>query len=646
MDGFGEDKPRIAICEDEFIVALDIKNFLQRNGYDVVGTFPAAEELLALAESLNLDLVLMDIHLQGAMDGLEAASILLERWTIPVILLTAYADSPTIERAKLTHPYAYILKPYDERELKTAIAIGLYRASMERRLKTSEERYRIIFEDGLVPALLVDHSGQVMESNRAFSRLAHGENSLDRIFSDDSELNELFLAMKENKVYGPREISVQQPDGKHAWALFIAAPLELAGTGTCYQCQALDTTERKELLDQLIHAQKLSALGRFAGGVAHDFNNVLTAIMGYSNLMRADLEDGISGLEELDGIDQAAKRAAGLARQLLLFSRRNEAEPVRFSLPGMALGMERMLNRLVGDSASLAVRAKESGQLIQADRTRIEQAVMNLVVNARDAMSDGGRITIITDSLETKTEIQGTLETIPAGLWCYIEVRDEGSGIDPKNLSRIFEPFFTTKPPDQGTGLGLSMVATVVRQAGGHVIVNSKKGAGTSFRLLFPQAGIASPASKTAANTNQLDSSGFARKYRDGLHVLLVEYDDSVQAIVEVILERAGCHVVPASHPGEALLRAEQLARKPDLLVTDYTMPLMGGPELARRLRTTIPGLPALHLRGTEGEGATTPASSNDYFMDKPFTELELLTMIEAILNDRPEKEPELLFDV
>jgi len=305
-----------------------------------------------------------------------------------------------------------------------------------------------------------------------------------------------------------------------------------------------------------------------------------------------------------------------------------------------------MLNRLVGDSASLAVRAKEGGQLIQADRTRIEQAVMNLVVNARDAMSDGGRITIITDSLETKTEIQGTLETIPAGLWCYIEVRDEGSGIDPKNLSRIFEPFFTTKPPDQGTGLGLSMVATVVRQAGGHVIVNSKKGAGTSFRLLFPQAGIASPASKTAASTNQLDSSGFERKYRDGLHVLLVEYDDSVQAIVEVILERAGCHVVPASHPGEALLRAEQLARKPDLLVTDYTMPLMGGPELARRLRTTIPGLPALHLRGTEGEGATTPASSNDYFMDKPFTELELLTMIEAMLNDRPEKEPELLFDV
>jgi len=152
MDGFGEDKPRIAICEDEFIVALDIKNFLQRNGYDVVGTFPAAEELLALAESLNLDLVLMDIHLQGAMDGLEAASILLERWTIPVILLTAYADSPTIERAKLTHPYAYILKPYDERELKTAIVIGLYRASMERRLKTSEERYRILFEDGLVPA--------------------------------------------------------------------------------------------------------------------------------------------------------------------------------------------------------------------------------------------------------------------------------------------------------------------------------------------------------------------------------------------------------------------------------------------------------------------------------------------------------------
>jgi len=506
---------------------------------------------------------------------------------------------------------------------------------MERRLRASEERYRLLFENGLVPALLVDHSGQILESNRAFSRLANGESSLDRIFSDETDLSDLFIAMREGAFFGPREISLEQADGKKAWVLFIAAPLELAGTGTCYQCQALDMTERKELLNQLIHAQKLSALGRFAGGVAHDFNNVLTAIMGYSNLMREDINDGLSGLEELDGIDQATRRAASLARQLLLFSRRNDVEPVCFSLPGMALGMERMLTRLVGDTSTLAVRAVETGQLIQADRTRIEQAVMNLVVNARDSMAQGGRITIITDSLETKTEIQGTLGPVPAGMWCYIEIRDEGSGIDPKLLARIFEPFYTTKPPEQGTGLGLSMVATIMRQAGGHVMVSSNRGAGTSFRLLFPQAGPASSGTITAEKSRQFEPGTLSQTYPDGLHVLLVESDDSVQAIVEVILERAGCHVVSASHPGEALLRAEQLARKPDLLVSDVSMPLMGGPELARRLRTTIPGLPALHLKGSESEGAGSEASGNDYFMAKPFTELELLTMIDAMLGER-----------
>jgi PAS domain S-box-containing protein len=635
MGELEEAKPRIAICEDEYIVALDIKNFLQRTGYEVVGTFPSAEELLESAEKLKLDLVLMDIHLQGEMDGLEAASILLERWTIPVILLTAYADGPTIERAKLTHPYAYILKPYDERELKTAISIGLYRASMERRLRASEERYRGLFENGLIPALLVDHSGQVMESNRSFSRLAPGQSSLEDIFANGSDLKDLFSAMREGSAYGPCEIGLKRPEGGHAWVLFTAAPLELAGNPACYQCQALDMTERKELMDQLIHAQKLSALGRFAGGVAHDFNNVLTAIMGYSNLLRADLDEGLSCLGEVDGIEQAAKRAATLARQLLLFSRRDEVEPVRFPLSEMASGMERMLRRLVGETVTLSVRAPESGQEIQADRTRIEQAVMNLVVNARDAMPDGGRITIITESFETRSGTQGSLGPIPAGTWCCIEVKDEGSGIDAKDLPRIFEPFFTTKGPEQGTGLGLSMVATVVRQAGGHILVDSRKGVGTTFRLLFPQAGPAVSTSAASQGARHLETGIIGRKFRDGMHVLLVEFDDSVQAIVEVILERAGCRVTSASHPGEALLLAEQLAHKPDLLVTDCSMPLMGGPELAGRLRVTMPGLPALHLRASEGEGARCQASGNDYFLDKPFTELELLAMIEAMLDAR-----------
>ncbi|GAB1457435.1 hypothetical protein MASR2M48_27430 [Spirochaetota bacterium] len=298
---------RIVICEDERIVALDIKAFLLRNNHEVIGIYATAEELLMDAKSLSPDLVLMDIHLQGKMDGIEAADILLKRWSIPVILLTAYADGPTIERANLTHPFAYILKPYDERELKTAISIGLYRASMERRLRRSEERYRGLFEEGLASTMLVDTDGSILESNRAFGRFSGGASSIQDFLYNSEDVGALLSVMASGEVLAPREVRIRTTDSQESWALLSAAPIELPDGASAYQCQAVDVTERKTLMEQLIHAQKLSALGRFAGGVAHDFNNVLTAIMGYARLLRSDFETEGRSPDELDGIEQAAK---------------------------------------------------------------------------------------------------------------------------------------------------------------------------------------------------------------------------------------------------------------------------------------------------------------------------------------------------
>ncbi len=642
---------RIVVCEDERIVALDLRAFLQKNGFEVPALYASAEELLLDVEKLRPDLVMMDIHLQGEMDGIEAGAILFERWAIPVIFLTAYADGPTIDRASLTHPYAYILKPYDERELKTAIAIGLYRASMERKIRMSESRYRGLFEAGLAAAFLVDKSGRIFESNNAFARLAPGVVVIGGLFHDETAAKSLVDAIGAGSVFGPMRIQVHTEDGRESWALLIAAPMDLPDGSSAYQCQAIDITERKTLLDQLVHAQKLSALGRFAGGVAHDFNNVLTAVLGYASLLRSDLEAEGRGLEEVEGIEQAARRAAALARQLLMFSRRDTTEASVFSLSGLVHDIEKMLRRIIGDGALLTVRTESGLDLVLADKSRMEQAVVNLVTNARDAMPSGGRIVVTTGAMHMDdgsiAEADPPFADAPAGDWSFVEVLDEGTGIAPEIVQKVFEPFFTTKAPDKGTGLGLSTVANIVRQAEGHIRLSSTPGEGTTVRLLFPMAhgGTAEGKAPTESSDGRASHErGQASRLTvdfpgKGRTVLVVENDSSVLTILEALLDKAGYRVIAAGHPGEALLLAENAGSLPDLLVADMAMPLMTGLELAARLRGSVPGMPALFLRSRDGnpsEDAVSGAmTSLESCIDKPFTEEDLLGALDALLRNQ-----------
>ncbi|MBN2874603.1 MAG: response regulator [Spirochaetales bacterium] len=635
---------RIVICEDESIVALDIKSFLTRNGFIVPAVHASAEDLLASVESNKPDLVLMDIRLQGEMDGIDAASILLSRWAIPVILLTANADSATMERAKLTQPYAYIRKPYDELELKTAIGIGLYRASMEKRLRSSEERYRGLFQDGVAPALLLDGSGVLLEANRALKRLAPGMVAIHEFLADSADLDALLDAMGKGVPYGPVEVRARIANGDEAWVLFSAAPIELPEGSAAYQCQAVDITERKQLLDQLVHAQKLSALGRFAGGVAHDFNNVLTAVLGYARLLRTDLEADNRPLVEVDGIEQAAKRAAALSRQLLMFSRREESAPRSLRLSSLIKDLEKMLRRVIGDGATLLIRTADGGDTVLADTPRLEQAVVNLVANARDAMPDGGRIVVSTGSVLHANAVEGVLGTIPPGDWAYIEVEDEGVGIPPEHYRKVFDPFFTTKSADRGTGLGLSTVMTIVQQAAGHIQLDSRLGTGTTVRMLLPRQpalqvddALSKPENSHEHNASRPNAPGRAGT------ILLVENDDSVRAILEAMLDRAGYRVLSASHPGEALLLAERGSPPPDALVADRIMPLMNGSELATRLRASIADLPALLLCGAEGPVSGEASAENEagddlahqIIITKPFGEDELLAALDTLMDTR-----------
>ena len=643
---------RIAVCEDELIIALDIKTFLSKNGYEVAGTYDSAEALLAAVGTDPPDLVLMDIQLRGAMDGLEASARLLELHAIPVILLTAYADAATIERAKLTQPFGYVLKPYDDRDLRTAIEIGLYRSGMERRLRRSESRYRSLFEESLAAVFVTDSGGLILEGNRAFHELARGATRLAEAFQDPARAASLLAALDRDGRVGPEEarLADRGDAARHALLSAVRVPLfpgggSPSGEGVetrsdAYLFQAFDVTERRQLQDGLARAQKMEALGRLAGGAAHDFNNIITAVLGYAHLAREGAGADSPIRAELEGIEAAARRAAVLARQLLVFSRRDKPDRSVFSLSILARDLGRMLDRLAGEDVIIRIVGSDRLDLVDADRSRMEQVLVNLVMNARDSMRSGGRITVCTGLAELPEPSQGAFGPVPPGTWSFLSVTDEGEGIAPELMPRLFEPFFTTKGPDRGTGLGLSTVAGIVRQADGHLAVSSAVGRGSTFTVYLP------PAERVPCDA---DSPGGrvpvpARTRRGrGEPVMVVEDDDSVRVLMESMLEREGYSVMSARHPGEALILLEGARRQPRVLVVDLVMPLMRGPELAARVTAVAPGCGTLYVTGYAAAPGDPPVP--EPCLAKPFTEDQLAEAVHDLVARGRGDLPELPFD-
>jgi PAS domain S-box-containing protein len=376
-----------------------------------------------------------------------------------------------------------------------------------------------------------------------------------------------------------------------------------------------DVGERRDLEAQLRHAQKLEALGRLAGGVAHDFNNLLTAIEGYGELAAAQLPPEHPARRELAEVRNAASRAAALTAQLLAFGRRQELRFEVVDLDAAVARCEGLLRRLIGEDVEIVTELAAGTPAVRVDPVQLEQAIVNLAINARDAMPHGGRLTIRT----------GAAEHAGAGLFATVSVADTGVGMDESTLARAFEPFFTTKQPGQGTGLGLSTVHGIVEQSGGHVDVTSAPGKGTVITLSLP--GVERPASPAAAPPAAAPAAG------PGATVLVVEDDDAVRGLVRELLEARGHAVHEASSPAEAVERAEALPAL-DVLVTDVVMPGGRGPELAARLRERRPDLGVLFMSGYV-EGGEVPGDLLTRALAKPFTAAELAAAIGELLEAR-----------
>ena len=501
-------------------------------------------------------------------------------------------------------------------------------------LRESEQRFRDIAENITEVFWLTNSSQEVIYVSPAYEEIwgrtceacyANPSDFVDGIHEEDRPL---MLSRLERKSAGfDIEYRVVRPDGSIRFIHDRAFPVrDDEGNVIRVAGIAEDITERRHLEHQLRHAQKMVAVGRLAGGIAHDFNNLLTVIKGHAGFLSATLPPDGDSREDIDQISSAAERAAELTKQLLAFSMQQVLEKRAVDMNALLRDMEKMLVRLIGEDVVLTLSLQPNAVSVLADPSQVEQAVMNLVVNARDAMPKGGDLRLSTRSAVLTPEAARRYPGCRGGEYVVIEVKDGGAGIPPEVIARIFDPFFTTKDAGGGTGLGLATAYGIVQQMGGFIDVESTPGKGSTFTIFLPAAPpIVAVAETRAASLPE----------RGHELILLVEDQDDVRTVVRRILVTRGYRVVEARNGMDALAVLQGLETKIDLVVTDAVMPQMGGVELVRELRARQPDLPVVMVSGyTDNELVNHGASDLGVpFLDKPFLAEDLLRVVRKALD-------------
>lgn len=409
----------------------------------------------------------------------------------------------------------------------------------------------------------------------------------------------------------------------------ISSVRDSAGVVTSYIAVKRDVTASIALEAQFLQAQKMEAVGRLAGGVAHDFNNILSVILSYAEMVGGDLKPNEPLRADIEEIKTAALRGAGLTRQLLAFSRQQVLQPKVFSLNESLAATEKMLGRLLGADIDVTMLPRPGLWNVLADPGQVEQILMNLAVNARDAMSHGGKLTVETANVNLDESYASTHRDVQPGSYIELAVSDTGSGMNKETLARIFEPFFTTKERGKGTGLGLATVFGIVKQSGGHIFVYSEPGEGTTFKVYLPRVGSAVADPHPSLEPEAADS------YRGSATILLVEDEDQLRTVARNILRRQGYVVLDAPNGGEALLICEQHKANIDLLFTDVVLPRMSGRQLAERLAPLRPAMRVLYMSGYTDDAILQHGiiDSGVAFLQKPFTPTSLTRKVREVLS-------------
>lgn len=637
---------KVLVVEDETIVAMHLTARLGKLGYECVGVAATGERAIENAAERRPDLVLMDIMLQGPMDGIHAAHEIRKRFDIPIIFLTAYSDAETLKRAKASEPFGYILKPFEERALQSTIEIGLNRHRSEKKLKRLERWLATTLNslgDGVIAA---DTQGRVTYMNAVAQTLTGWscDDAQGKVFADvfhvASESTRVSVndpaarALQEGSVVAGQEGVLIARNGMETPIDTTAAPTrndngEISGVVIVFRDISLrkQAEEAKRKAEEQLHqSQKMEVIGRLAGGIAHDFNNVMTVVLGQCNMLLSGLSDNDPQRRRVQAVLNAGERAADLTQQLLGFSRKQIRHPMQCNLSSFIAEMQPLLRSLVGEDIELAIECVSPMTPVYADLVQLQQIVLNLGVNARDAMSSGGKLTYTIE--EVQLPQNSADESMPPGAYVLLRVTDTGCGMDEETRSHIFEPFYKRKGAGRDAGLGLATVYGIVEQSGGRIEAHSEPGNGSEFRIYLPRTELAAATACLPA-TAVIVPGGKET-------ILLVEDDDGVRMLIQEMLSSTGYSVLTAGNGAEALKVLDGESRRVDLLLTDIVMPIMNGVDLACEVQKRYPQMKTLFMSGYTQDLLKNKDGillKNVNFIEKPLNLNRILQMIRETMK-------------
>ncbi len=646
---------RILIVEDERLLAEELRERLTAIGATVVGSVVTGPQAIETAEQTRPDLVLMDIRLRGDMDGIEAATRITTALGTPIIFLTAHSDQMTVERAKAASPCGYLLKPLQEHELRVTLSLALHRCRLERDLRASEQRFLTTLSSIGDAVVATDVDGRVTFVNpvaaqlTGWTREAAQGRPVEQVVpvireGDHTRLRQpAITAMASRQVEAlPEPVLLVTREGGTRLVEHSAAPIadgpEVRGAVLVFR----DVSERRQQEDaarsaelRRHEAQKLEAVGRLAGGVAHDVNNMMQVVTGYADLLLSQLPEGDPNRGLVEELKQAGDRTAGITRQLLSFSRHRIARPQLADVDELLTSLEGLIAQVLPPRIAVRRLTHASRASIRVDPGQFEQIVLNLVLNARDAMPRGGTLTL--ESTVTALDAGWCADDdhqLPAGEYVLVTVTDTGAGVAPEISARIFEPFFSTKADGHGAGLGLAVVRDMVRAAGGQVLLGSAPGHGTSFKLYFPRAGAREDVPMPPAE----GSKGRELHAVGAPVVLLAEDEEAVRSLARTLLQQHGYTVLAACDGEDALSVAAAHPGRIDVLLTDVVMPRLGGRELAQRLAALRPDMGTLFMSGYTADTVLQQGIMRDgvAFLQKPFKGQHLLAAVRDVLTHPP----------